>query len=122
MRSTSPPLETCRARLYNFVNNLANSPRGALAPDLLGRLDHQAQLRPLVLVGQLVALDGRREAALRRQAELVDVHVLRRLLDAPLEQVLALELGLLCSYKAEHHLLALGHEAQRLERARARVV
>ena len=45
------------------------------APDLLGDLDDQPQLGGLLLACQLVALDGRGEAALRRQAELVEVDV-----------------------------------------------
>src|SRR5215467_6825024 len=51
------------------------------APDFLRDLDDQAQLRPLLLLGELVALDRRREAALRREAELVDRDVLRGVLD-----------------------------------------
>ena len=45
------------------------------APDFLGDLDDQPQLRQLLLFGQQVALDGRREAALRREAELIDRRV-----------------------------------------------
>ena len=45
------------------------------APDLLGDLDDQPQLGGLLLACQFVALDGRGEAALRRQAELVEVDV-----------------------------------------------
>lgn len=37
---------------------------GGSAPDLLGHLDHQAQLVPLVLDGDVVAVDGAAEAAL----------------------------------------------------------
>ena len=76
----------------------------------------------LLLDAERVALDGRGEAALRREAELVDVDVLRRLLDPALEEVLGLELARLGRHQAEHDDLALGHEAQRLEAARAGVV
>ena len=47
-----------------------------LSPDLLRDLDDQPQLVGLLLGGQRVALDRRGEAALRRQAELVEVGVL----------------------------------------------
>ena len=45
---------------------------GRSAPDLGRRLDDQRELGDLLLVGERVALDGRGEAALRRQAELLD--------------------------------------------------
>ena len=99
-----------------------SSRRPPSAPDLLGDLHDLAQLGPLLLLAERVALDGRGEAALRREAELVDVDELRGLLDAALEQVLALELALLGRDEAEHDELARRHEAQRLEAARARVV
>ena len=41
-------------------------------PHLVRHLDDQPQLRPLLVLGQHVALLGRGEAALRRQAELVE--------------------------------------------------
>ena len=70
-----------------------------------------------------VALDGRREAALRRQAELLDRRELRRLVDPPLQLVLRLELAALRRHEPEHDLLvALRQEAQRLEAARPLVV
>ena len=49
-----------RARLDLWLEH-----RGRLAPDLLGRLDDEAELRPLLGDRQLVPLDGRGEAALR---------------------------------------------------------
>src|SRR4051812_22177518 len=51
----------------------------ALAPDLLRRLHDQSQLGDLLLARERVAVDGRGEAALGREAELVDVDVPRRL-------------------------------------------
>src|SRR5262249_12929727 len=92
------------------------------APDLLRRLHHQPHLGGLLVAGELVARNRGGEAALRREAELVHVHELRRLLDAPLEHVLVLELRALRRHEPEHHHLALGHEAQRLERPGALVV
>src|SRR4051812_31297627 len=61
------------------------------APDLLGRLDDEPELVDLLLDRERVALDGRGEAALRGEAELLEVDVLDRLLDPALEQVLRLE-------------------------------
>ena len=56
------------------------------APDFLRDFDDQAQLRPLLLLAEHVAFDRRGEAALRREAELLERRVLRGLLDAPLER------------------------------------
>src|ERR1700722_487162 len=54
-------------------------------PDLIGELDDHRELRPLLRLGERVAVFGGGETALRRQAELVDIDELRRLLDAALE-------------------------------------
>src|SRR5215217_6082853 len=97
------------------------SPR--LAPDFLRHLDDEAQLRPLLLLAEHVALDGGREAALRRQAQLLERRVPRRLLDTPQQLFPRLELAALRRHEPEHDLLlALRQEAQRLEAARALVV
>src|SRR5579884_2693912 len=93
------------------------------APDLGGDLDDQLELGLLLVDREVVALLGGGEAALPRDPELVDVDVARGLLDPALEQVLVLELGLLGGDEPEDHpLVALGQEAQRLERAGALVV
>src|SRR5215204_1435866 len=92
------------------------------SPHLPRRLHDQPELVDLLLVGDQVALDRRREAALRREAELVHVDVPRGFLDAALELVLRLELAALGGHEPEHHELALRDEAQRLETARASVV
>src|ERR1700733_11614340 len=89
------------------------------APDLLGDLDDEAKLVPLLLLGEVVALAGGGEAALRGQAELVDVRVLGGLLDPALDEVLGLKLAALAGDDAEHDPLALGQVAQRLEAAGA---
>src|SRR3954465_2773999 len=80
--------------------------RTSLAPDLAGGLDDQPQLGELVVSRELVALLRGGEAALRRQAQLVDVDEPRGLLDAPLEHVLRLELRALGRDQAEHDDLA----------------
>src|SRR5262249_8800806 len=105
------------------------SPRASSAaasvppPHVVGDRDDHAQLRPLLVLGQDVALLGRSEAALRRHAKLVDVDVPRRFLDAKLDVVLALERAGFRRDEAEHDLLlALRQEAQRLEVPGARGV
>src|SRR5690349_5257539 len=45
------------------------------APDGLGRAHHQLELALLVVLGERIALLGRREAALRGDAELVDIGI-----------------------------------------------
>src|SRR3954470_13298256 len=86
------------------------------SPHLVGELDDHAKLGPLFVLGQDIALLGRGEAALRGEAQLIDVDILRRLVDAPLDVVLLFQRTTLRGDEAEHDLLlALGHEAQRLE-------
>jgi hypothetical protein len=93
-----------------------------LAPDLLRGLDDEAQLGDLLVLGEGVALDGRGEAALRRQAQLLERDVAGGLVDAALEVVLALEDRRLRRDEPEDDLLARRHEAERLEAAGALVV
>src|SRR3974390_974137 len=89
------------------------------SPNLLGDLDDHAQLRPLLLLRERVAVLGRGEAALRRQRELVERHEFRRRLDTALDVVLALQRARLRRHEAEHNGLAARHEAQRLKTAGA---
>src|SRR5438105_5033859 len=58
------------------------------APHFAGGLDDETQLGDLFVPGQRVAVDGRGEAALRAEAELLERHVFRRLVDPPLQLVL----------------------------------
>src|SRR5262249_60315888 len=90
----------------------------ASSPHLIRHLHDPPQLRPLLVLGQDIALLARGEAALRGEAELVEVDEFRGLLDAALERVLLLERAAFGGCEAEHHPLALWHEAQRLEPAR----
>src|SRR5215211_7700471 len=91
-------------------------------PDLSGGLDDQTEFGHLFLVAERVALNGRGEATLGRQTELLDGDVAAGLLDAALELVLVLELAALGGDQAEHDQLPLGDEPQRLESARPLVV
>src|SRR5687767_4208973 len=71
-------LWNCRA-IAGAELRRAPGDRGLLAPDLLGDLDDHPQLVGLPLARQRVALDGGGEPTLRRQAELVEIDVLRGL-------------------------------------------
>src|SRR5256886_6574162 len=92
------------------------------APDLGGGLDDEGELGHLLVVAQRVSLHRGREAALRGQAELVQRHVLGRLVDAALQGVLGLQLAAFRGDQAEHDVLARRHEPQRGEAAGAGVV
>src|SRR3954471_11965555 len=94
----------------------------SLAPDVGGHLDDQPELGHLLLVAEVVALGRRGEAALRGQAELLERHVLARLVDAALERVRTLQLPALRRDQPEHDLLARWDEAERFEAAGALVV
>ena len=91
-------------------------------PHVVGDLDDEAELGHLVVVGELIALDGGRESALRRQAQLIERHIARRLVDPSPELILALELRTLGSDQSQNDLFALGHEPQRFEAAGTGVV
>src|SRR4029077_8316996 len=80
------------------------------SPDLVGDLHDPPELRPLLVLGQDIALLGGGEAALRREAELIEVDVPCGLVDAALELVLGFERPALRSDEPEHDHLALGHE------------
>src|SRR5207244_7551429 len=95
------------------------SARLAVAPYLARDVDAELELRLLLLDGEVVAVVRAREAALRREAHVLERRILRGFVDAALEKLLALELGELGAHQAEHHFLVLWHEAQRLEAAGA---
>ena len=58
---------------------------------------------------------GARETALRRQAQILERHELRRRLDPALERFLVFQLRNLGGYESQHHLLAFRVQAQGLE-------
>src|SRR6185503_21378030 len=99
-----------------FIFSLLLESIGAiLTPDFLRDLHHQLQLALLVVLAQPVADLAGGEAALRRQAEVLEWDELRRLVDALLQGVLLLQDGRLGRDQAEDHFPALGNEAQGLE-------
>ena len=88
-----------------------------LAPDLARNIDDQPELRPLLVLGEDIALFGRGEAALRAEAQLLERRIFGGLLDPAQNFVASLERsGLRCD-EAEHDGLALRQEAQRFEPA-----
>src|SRR5262245_53895967 len=93
--------------------------RKTLTPDLAGDLDAAGELGPLLVLGQQVAFLGAGEAALRREAELLERRELGGLVDAALELVLALERAALGCHDAQHDVLVVRQEAQRFEAAGA---
>src|SRR6266567_2124136 len=72
------------------------------APNALRHLQHQAELSPLVVGGELVAVVGAGEPALRGEAQVLQRHVFRRGFDAAPEVVLFLQLRHLGADEAEH--------------------
>src|SRR3982751_3999603 len=105
---------------------LGTTPRAAgsdpLVPDLARALDDARELRPLLVLGKEVAVVRAREAALGRQAQVLERHGPGRLVDAALERLLALQRAGLRGHQAEHHLLPLGQQPQRPESAGALAV
>src|ERR1700722_2264733 len=84
----------------------------ASAPHLSGDLDDHAQLRPLLLLGEHVALFGGSEAALRREAKLIEGGEFGRFLDPAFDVVLLFQLAGFCRDEPEHDdLVAFGQEA-----------
>src|SRR3954467_14078007 len=60
-------------------------------PNFVGNLHNHAQLRPLLLLGEGVAFLRGGETALRRQTELLEIHVFGRFIDTALDVILMLE-------------------------------
>ncbi len=81
------------------------------APDLVGRLHDEAELRGHVAEGETVALYRRRKATLGGQTDLIERDVLTGLVDTALELVLRFERSALGGDEPEDDHLALGHEA-----------
>src|ERR1700728_145460 len=80
-----------------------------LSPHFISQLHDHPQLGPLLIFGQHIAFLGRGEAALWRQAKLVEPDIFRRLVDAAFDIVLFLKLAAFRGDQSEHELfLALG--------------
>src|SRR5713226_4480503 len=122
VRSRLPTWSARNGALVLFMTQLPGarqrSRERSLAPNVLGELDHLAHFGPLLFFGQNVAFFGRGKAALRAERELFERREFRRLVDAALDRVLALQRAALRGDDPDHDVLvALGQEAQRLEAA-----
>ena len=93
-----------------------------LAPHVLGDGLDECDLGPLLVFGELVAFLGGGEAALGGQAQAVERNVLGGFLDAGLDGVRILKVGLLGGDQAEHDLLVAGDFGERREIAGTVVV
>ena len=96
----------------------------SLAPDFFGDVGDELQLRPLLVFGDARCprtIEAKPHCGL--SASLLERHILRGCLDAlaPARRRLSSAPSLVRD-QSEHDDLALGHEAQRLERSRAFVV
>src|SRR3954465_4474133 len=109
-------------RAGEVVGEEAQHGASDMAPDGLGHLHAAGELAPLVVLGQLVAVGGRGEAALVAERALLERDVARGLVDTAADLVGGLDLGALRAHQAEHNRLALRHKAERGEVARALVV
>src|SRR3989449_128803 len=91
----------------------------SLSPHVASDLDDALELLPLLVLGQRVAVVRAGEAALGRQAQALQRHVLRGLVDPSPQRVLRLERARLGGDEPQHDLLVARQQAQRLEAARA---
>ena len=107
----------CQAKWQRLVAQwpLAQNPLSRL-----GGFDDEAELGGLLVVGQRVAFHGGGEAALAGQADLLQRHVLGRLVDPALQVVLGVQLRPLGGDQPQHHLLAPGRAAAARTRPTAR--
>src|SRR6202035_1332737 len=92
---------------------------GLFPPHVLRDLADHLELRPLFLFGESIPFLGRGEAALRRQAKLLDIGEFCGFLDAALDGVLGFQTAGLGRHQAEHRAAAFLQTPQRLETAGA---
>src|SRR5262249_23407716 len=95
---------------------------GRAPPHAAAGFRDEAQLGPLLVLGEEVAFHRGGEAALGAEREVLQGDVAGRRLDPPRERVAALELRPLAAHEAEHHRPALRDEPQRLETPRPLLV
>src|SRR6267378_7194158 len=90
-----------------------------LTPDLPGDLDHQLELAALVILAEAVPHLAAREAALRRQAQVLQRHVSGGGVDPLFQKILLFQHRCLGGNQSQDHLLSFRHETQRLKAAGA---
>src|SRR5881409_2232365 len=91
----------------------------SLSPHVARDLDDALELAPLLVLGQRVAVVRAGEAALRRQPQALERHVLGRFVDPAPQRVRRLERAGFRGHQTEHDLLVARQQAQRLEAAGA---
>src|ERR1700724_2743928 len=92
---------------------------GLFSPPLLGDLAAHPQLGPLFLFDESIPFLGRGEAALRREAELLEIGEFGGFLDAPLDDVLGFQRAGLGRHQAEHSKAIFLQALERLKTAGA---
>src|SRR5689334_15861963 len=105
------------SRLRSSLSFIASS-----SPYLPCDLHDALELAPLLVLAQPVAVVRARETALRGKTQVLERHELRGLIDFSLQLVWAFQRSGFRRHQTQYHLLALRHEAQRLEAAGARAV
>lgn len=91
-----------------------------LLPNALGNVLDQRDLCPLFVLGQFVANLTAGKAALGRQVQVLERHILCGLVDTFDDNVLVLELSGLGGHQAQHDLLAGSNILERLKATGAR--
>src|SRR5579864_1599360 len=92
---------------------------GLCSPDFLCDLADHLELGPLLVLGEDIAFLGRGEAALRRQAKLLEIGEFGGFLDAALDGVFGFQRPSLGRHQAQHHAAAFLQTPQRLKTAGA---
>src|SRR3970282_2662141 len=109
--------DAARAAASTSFFMISSSGMAILTPDFPCDLGDQLELAALVVLGQLVAGLAAGKAALRREANVFEWGVFGRLCHPLLESVLFFKNRRFRGHQPQNHLLAPGHEAQRLEGA-----
>lgn len=101
----------------NSSNHIPPSFREIIAPDLLGDLNVQLNLGPLLLLGQIITFLCRAESTLVAQAELIETlgAVLGSLLQPSNNLLLIIQFGLLAVHHTKDNNLVLGKMSKRAE-------
>src|SRR5689334_15023859 len=86
----------------------------SVPPHVVRHFDDALELAPLLVLGERVAMVRAGEAALRRQAQPLQRHVLRRLVDPPPQRVRRLERARLGGDEPQHHALVARSEERRV--------
>src|SRR5262245_16780928 len=121
MRAATPRRTCCWSATRRCERRL-RAAASSSAPNVFGDFDDPRKLRPLLVFRKEIALLRRREAALRREAQLLEIDLLRRRIDPALQLVLALERAALRRHETERDAFTFRQRTQWLEAARALVV